>query len=220
MGVDAMRDMRVLCDSPETPTILDVGANVGQTITRFRQQFAAPVIHSFEPGPDTFRELQRRCAHLPDVHLNHLALGAESGKAELLENDQSDMSSLLEPAPDSWGQVEKRTEVPVSTVDDYCERAGIEAVHILKSDTQGFDLEVMRGAESMMARGAIQMIYTEIILSDMYRECPRLDEIFAHVADRGFSLVAFYQFHFQHQRASWTDALFVNPDFPVSRRAG
>ena len=208
VGVDAFADMRMLSGT-ERPVIFDVGANVGQSIGVFRKRFGRPVIHSFEPGRATFEQLQRNTAGVPDLRLNNVALGATMGSATLIENERSDMSSMLEPGPDCWGAIERRSTVDVTTVDDYCARHGIERIDILKIDTQGFDLEVLRGAERMMHSGAIRLVFMEIIFSEMYKGLPRFDETFAFLADRRFRLVAFYDFYYQRDRASWTDGLFI-----------
>lgn len=41
------------------PVILDVGANKGQSITRYKKLFQSPVIHSFEPNIDEINILKK-----------------------------------------------------------------------------------------------------------------------------------------------------------------
>jgi FkbM family methyltransferase len=214
LGRNPFRDMRALTKAGQSPIVFDVGANLGQSIEEFRRYFARPTIHSFEPSPGTFEELRRRSAGVPDLKLNNAALGSRAESRTFLENKCPDMSSFLEPSVDCWGAIEQRRPVEVWTLDDYCDREGVDRIDILKSDTQGYDLEVLRGAEAMIRRQAIHLIYMEIIFSDMYKGLPRLDEIYGFLADRGFALVSFYAFQFQKDRASWTDALFVHPGFP------
>jgi len=213
LGRDPFRDIRALTKAGPSPVVFDVGANVGQSVEQFRKYFARPTIHCFEPGLRTFEELRRRSAGVPDLHLNNAALGARLESKTFLDNECSVMSSFLEPSADGWGTIQEKRPVEVWTLDDYCNRKGVDRVDILKSDTQGYDLEVLRGAEAMIRRRAIHLIYMEIILSDMYKGLPRLDEIYGFLADRGFALVSFYRFFFQNERAGWTDALFVHPEF-------
>lgn len=208
LGFDAYDDMRKLA-ATERPLVFDIGANRGQTIEHFRNAFTQPVIHAFEPGRDTFANLRRRCAAIPDLHLNNVALGARAESRTFLENTRDDMSSFLEPSVDAWGEIADRYPVEVTTVDDYCAAHGIERIDILKSDTQGFDLDVLRGAQRMIDRSAIGLIFLEITFSDMYKGSPRFDEIYAFLADRRFALVSFYDFYYQRGRAGWTDALFI-----------
>jgi FkbM family methyltransferase len=215
LGFDAFADMRKLAATP-APLIFDVGANRGQTIERFRQGFERPVIHAFEPGRAAFAELQRRYDGRPGVILNNMALGSRSESRMFLDNDHDDMSSFLEPSATAWGAITSRYPVDVITLDEYCAGRGIGRIDILKIDTQGFDLQVLAGAQGLMQASAIHLIYTEIIFSKMYEGLPRLDETYAFIADRGFALVSFYDFYYQHERASWTDALFMADRFESS----
>jgi FkbM family methyltransferase len=220
LGQDPFRDMQKLVASPYRPVIFDVGANVGQSIDLFRGRFEEPVIHAFEPGADTFLELRKHAAGTPDLYLNNFALGSRPGVSDFLENTCSVMSSFLEPGQDCWGNIRSRRAVEVKTIDDYCQHNDISHIEILKSDTQGFDLEVIRGAENRLAQSFIHLIFLEITFSDMYKRLPRLDEIYAFLIDRGFFLVSFYKFEYQNNRAGWTDALFINPKYrpPLENR--
>jgi len=192
-----------------SPLVFDVGANRGQSIERFRRGFERPVIHAFEPGRDAFAELQRRYAGTPGVILNNTALGSRPESRTFLDNDHDDMSSFLEPSVTAWGEIKSRYPVDLITLDDYCDSRGIDRIDILKIDTQGFDLQVLEGAQRMMRKAAIHMVFTEVIFSEMYKGLPRFDETYAFFADRGYALVSFYNFYYQHDRASWTDALFI-----------
>ena len=209
-GFDAFDDMRKLVPG-DRPMLFDVGANRGQTIERLRKTFAHPVIHAFEPGRRTFAELERRMSGIADLHLNNLALGERAESRTLYDTDPPDMTSLLEQSVDAWGKVRDTYPVEVITLDDYCASRGIERIDILKSDTQGFDLAVIKGAQRMIERRAVRLIFMEITFSDMYKGSPRFDETYAYLADRGFALVSFYDFYYQHGRAGWTDALFIAP---------
>ena len=216
LGFDAYADMRKLA-ATDRPVVFDVGANRGQSIGHFRNAFAQPMIHAFEPGRDTFAELQRRTTGVPDLHLNNVALGSRAESRTFLQNERDDMSSFLEPSVDAWGEIKERYPVEITTVDDYCAAHGIERIDILKSDTQGFDLDVLKGANQIIDNRAIGLIFMEITFSDMYKGLPRFDEIYAFLADRGFALVSFYDFYYQRGRAGWTDALFVTEGTDTAR---
>lgn len=208
IGQDPFHDIRQRVG--KDAVVFDVGANVGQTIDRFMGIMEDATIHAFEPGPVTFSKLQRAFGGFRNVYLTHSAVGSYSGSIMLHENMSSDMSSVLEPGPDSWGSIYRVTETPIITVDDYCLRNGITKIDVLKSDTQGFELDVLRGSEAMLSGGKVHLVLLELIFSDMYKNLPRPDEILRHLADRGYSLVSFYPMAYQHERAAWMDALFIN----------
>lgn len=210
MGRDPFADMKRLLGAKPSPVIFDVGANVGQSVGMFKQVFPSGMIHSFEPSPSTFRELQKNVSGRNGVFAWNCALGAVNETRELLENRVSDMSSFLELSTAGWGQVDRKTPVAVRTLDDFCREQSIETIDILKSDTQGYDLDVFKGASGAMARHAIRQIYFEVIFSDMYKGIPSFDQTYRFLIEHGFLLVAFYRFHFQSGIAGWSDVLFVD----------
>jgi FkbM family methyltransferase len=213
LGRDAFEDMRRLTRAGESPLVFDVGANVGQTIRQMRRRFRTPIIHSFEPDPRTFLELETSAAKLENVTTRNLGLGSSVAVLQFFRNEQPDMSSFLPLGRVGWGSVQETITVPVTTVDAYCRERGIDRIDILKSDTQGFDFEVLRGAERMMRERRIHLIYLEICFAELYLGSGTLDAIYKHLTDRDYRLVSFYRFFYRDGMAAWSDALFVLPGF-------
>jgi FkbM family methyltransferase len=216
---DDMARLTQLAGITQPPVVFDVGANVGQSITRIRETMANAIIHSFEPSPGTFKQLRQNTVGIGQLKLNNIGLGAHRGELPFLENECSDMSSFLEPGSACWGEVGQPVIVPVRTVDDYCDSEAISRIDVLKSDTQGFDLEVIKGAERMIRENRIHLIYMELTFCELYKGLPTLDEIYKHMRERDFSLVSFYRFFHQNGRAGWSDALFASDRFglPVAQ---
>ena len=216
--VDAFDDMRRFV-STDAPVILDIGANVGQTAERFRVNFPSSVIHCFEPGTETFKALREKFATTKNVHVWPQAVGSNVGKQTFAENTEPDMSSFLELSATGWGEVKTRAVVDVTTVDQFVRDQDLAKIDILKSDTQGYELEVFKGAEETMRANRIGLVYFEFIFSEMYRDLPRFDEVFAFLADHGFSLVSVYDIHEQRGLADWANFLFVHRAYHQRRRA-
>jgi len=216
LGLSPFRDMQRLTVSQQ-PVIFDIGANRGQTIHELRRHFREPTIHAFDPCTTVFQDLQRNCGNLPGVRLNNLGVGSEIGVREFHEFESTDMSSFLQPGEDCWSHVTGRQPVQLTTFDQYCIDHSIPFVDILKSDTQGYDFEVLQGASQMLQERRVHLIFLEIVFSKMYKDLPRLDQVYGFLAERGYELVAFYRMYFQYDRACWTDALFVHPGFRADR---
>ena len=197
----------------DNPTVLDVGANEGQSVELIRNTFPTAIIHSFEPSPATFGMLCKNCSGLKGVSPWNVAVGAGNEPMKLLENVESGMTSFLELGSLGWGAVKKATTVEMVTLDAFTEKNGIAKIHILKCDTQGFEVEVLNGAKRLMNEGRIALIYLEIIFSDMYKGIAPFDELYKLLRENGFLLVGFYSPHFQKNLLSWTDALFINAKF-------
>jgi FkbM family methyltransferase len=213
-GRDPFGDMKRRIGEHQTaPTIFDVGSNIGQSIDIFRSRFAAPYIHSFEPSTKNFELLRSKYSGVERLHFNNFGLGARCETREFIENTKSDMSSFLEPARDCWGEISARGSKEISTVDVYAAAKQVSGIDILKTDTQGFDLEVLKGAAGMIREHRVRCIFTELIFSIMYEHMARFDEIVRFVLDNGFVLVSFYEIFYKQERAAWTDALFFDPNY-------
>ena len=210
---DAFSDMKRFVPPGVRPLILDIGANVGQSAKRFKQVFPLSVVHCFEPSRDTFDQLKQNIAREKGVFAWQCALGSAVGKQRFIENTYSDMSSFLELSKTGWGKVKKNETVDVMTVDRFLSDHAIASVDILKSDTQGYDFEVFKGAEQAMRENRIGLIYFEFIFSEMYRGLPPFDEVYRFLVDRSFLLVSIYDFHRQNNLADWADVLFVNREY-------
>lgn len=215
-GRDAFEDMKRICRPSGRPVVFDVGANEGQTVANFRTAFPDATVHAFEPGMVAFEVLRTRHAATPGVELNNLALGARKESREFIENTHSVMSSFLETGPDGWGEERSRRALDVQTIDDYCTQKGIGHIDVLKSDTQGYDLEVLRGGLGMIRLGAVSFVLLEVTFAKLYEGLPRFDEIYGFLADNGYRLVAMYRTTFQGSVAGWTDALFVRADYAAT----
>lgn len=208
-GRDPYADMTKLLKK-ESPVVFDVGANVGQTVKMIRKKFPKCKVHSFEPGPSTFKALSQNVSQLEGVSLWNFGLGSTHGEERFFENSISLMNSFLPLGETGAGEVINEPKVQVRLIDDFCESQKIEHIDILKTDTQGFDFEVIKGASRMIDNGQIGLIYMEVIFSDMYENLPQFSEIFDFLTTRGYKLVSFYDFFYQNELASWTDALFIH----------
>jgi FkbM family methyltransferase len=193
----------------DKPVIFDVGANIGQSVIRFKKILPQSQIYSFEPSARPFDQLSIEASLHSDVKAFQFALGSSNGKLTLYENSCSDMNSFLEMGSGGSGSVLGQSTVPVKTVDEFCAEYQINYIDILKIDAQGFDFEVIKGSKQMILSGKIRQIYFEIIFSDMYKNVPRFSEVYDFLLDHGFVLVSLYDFHYQKGVAGWTDGLFI-----------
>ncbi len=209
MGRDPYRDMLRLLGSKEQPVVFDVGSNIGQTVLELRTHFTDPAIHSFEPSPSTFDRLKQRTLGIPNLHLNNVAMGATAGRRVLIESAISQMSSILEPSTECWGEVVANTAVDVETLDHYCSQNKITEIDVLKIDTQGFDYAVLQGGAEMLKNRRVRLLYIELIFSDMYRGQGSFEEIYAYATERGFRLVSIYDQNYQNDHLGWADGLFA-----------
>jgi FkbM family methyltransferase len=154
--------------------IFDVGANIGQSLSRYREYFPNCFITSFEPNPEIFSLLEKNWGEVSGITLNPIALANSVGHASFYATRVSEVSSLLEPT-DRMMKLSsehkydyKMIDVPTLTLDHYCQVNNINKIDILKLDVQGFELNVLRGAEILLQEGKVTMIYSEVTFAETY----------------------------------------------------
>ncbi|UXY15611.1 FkbM family methyltransferase [Chitiniphilus purpureus] len=145
--------------------VFDVGANQGQFLELVMAELGDrhKEIHCFEPSSTAFTRLSRFAADKKRVFLNQCALHESGGHARLFsDRPGSGLASLSQRRLDHYAIefVESET-VQLMTLDDYCTSHKIEYIDLLKLDTEGHELSVLRGASKMLGQQAIARISFE-----------------------------------------------------------
>lgn len=213
LGLHIDADITYLLTHVPQPTVLDVGANAGQTVLQLKSLLPDCRLHAFEPSPQTFLELEGATRGIHDLTLTRAGVGQGDGVGTLLENEHSVMTSFLAPSTAAGGTVIEERPVPMVSLDSYCDREQIETIDFLKIDTQGYDLQVLKGAQKLLAEKRVRIVQLELIFVDMYVDAASFDGIYRFLVDHGFRLFALYDLHFAAGAASWADAIFVNGKF-------
>lgn len=188
-----------------SPIILDVGAFNGKSIRRFRHIFPSCSVHSFEPSSGNFNKLSDSYGDAPNTYINHAAVGSAKSKLKLNYNKKPDTSSLLSIDTDhGWTQRRAKEmgvaaddfqvmaeEVDVLALDGYIAQKNIEQVDLLKIDTQGYELEVLKGAARSIKDNLFHFIEIEIILHGIYQGTDKnISDIEALLVPYGYKLIA------------------------------
>ncbi len=213
-GHELTRDLRILIRH-DKPVCFDIGANLGQTIHQLQRCFPRPVIHSFEPASATYAALAKQ-SFGASVQVHQLAFGAEAGVAEFRNYEHSELNSFLPMNPDKAENffadvdVVSTESVQVDTLDNFCRTKGIEKIDLLKIDTQGFELPILRGAAGLFDAQKIGAVLLELNFSTLYEGQSDALEILQFLRTRHLRLVDFYEKErVTGKELSWTTALFA-----------
>lgn len=209
LGADPFIDIARFMSS-SCPVIFDVGANIGQSAQKFRAMFPFAELHCFEPSPSVFGELKRNVGADRRTHLWNCGIGAADGRQRFFENDQSVMNSFLPLGSEAWVKTLAEINVDVQTIDHFCAENQIETIHLLKSDTQGYDLEVLKGAEQTMRAEKVNLVCMELNFADIYLGQGSFGQQYEFLTSSGFRLLAFYEMYRRDDLAAWADALFIH----------
>jgi len=146
--------------------IFDVGANVG-TYTKeiISAGVNANVIYSFEPHPVTYGVLKSNLAPFRQVITVNQALSNENAKMKLFDRADEEGSSHASLSSEVFSEVHyvgtTSATVDVVTLDGFCAQKGIETIDFLKIDVEGYEINVLRGANTMLSERNIRVIQFE-----------------------------------------------------------
>ena len=173
------------------PVIFDVGANKGQSITRYKRLFQNPIIHSFEPNINEVNILKQKYINDKNLYLNNVAVGDKKGNLEFNINAISGHSSFKNLIPnttwikkrsnsikiDDKNYTTKKVNAEIITLDDYVNEKNLTNIDILKIDTQGFEDKVLLGAQNLLKNNRIKLIQLELIFSEIYENPPNIYDV-------------------------------------------
>ncbi|MDO9010555.1 MAG: FkbM family methyltransferase [Gallionella sp.] len=177
--------------------IIDVGANDGQFGQFLRSIGYKGDIYSFEPVSDAFKKLSLVSSSDNKWHVYNIALGSSSGDALINVSKHTVFSSLLSPSDYALGrwsesQVDHQEKIIIRTLDEWCAEGNISKSDsvFLKMDTQGFDLEVFKGAKSTLPQ--VSALLSELSLIAVYDGMPNYMQSLSTYEAAGFSVSGLY----------------------------
>lgn len=135
-------------------TVIDVGANFGYYSIMLAKKLRFDCrIFAFEPFPSTFELLERHVRMNSLDHVvfpQHAAVSDHVGEAAIHAWNGDEVNSgaaTLSAGPDSKGVVlPDAAVVPITTIDAFCETAGLRKLDLIKIDAEGVEEQVLRGA--------------------------------------------------------------------------
>jgi FkbM family methyltransferase len=182
--------------------VFDVGANEGQYALSLRAQGFGGTILSFEPNPAAYDRLLAASARDANWHCYPIALGQTAGMAAFNVMTHDVFSSFRTPLSGrdtdfaSENQVSRTIDVRVERLETLFPTLAREhgfANPWLKMDTQGFDLEVFRGAGAVAK--AFCGLLSEVSVRKIYDNAPDMCESIAAFSAGGFDVSALYSVH-------------------------
>ena len=190
-GIDVAYDISRALPAYRMQTIFDVGANVGQSAKRYAHRFPAAQIYCFEPVRDSFRQLQENVKGNDRIHCARVALGASSGTGQMSVAAESVTSFLIPPGSGAVGRPVVE-DVEVATLDEFCLAGGIHRVSYLKIDTEGGDLDVLKGGTRLLEAQSVDFVEVEASMHAGNRTHVPFDLLRGHLESKNYLLFGIY----------------------------
>ena len=148
--------------------IIDVGAHKGESIELFLKNFQVNHIYSFEPSIFTFKILSKNSENFKksfkksQIHLENFAVGCVNKDIELNYLNETSSSTIRNLNINSnyfkkkekyFGKlINKKMLVKQINLKEYLEKKKIEKIDLLKIDTEGYELEVIKGLKDSILK--------------------------------------------------------------------
>lgn len=214
-GIDPFLDLTFLLQHKPNPIVFDVGANDGETVQEFIERFPSARVFAFEPYAACCEILDRKFRGQAAIQIQNIALGEDRGTSELNLYSGNRMNSLLR-LDDGPGNVMGKSftragsvKVRREALDFFCTDSGIDRIDVLKIDTQGYDLQVLKGARRLLEEKRIKTILLEVNFVPMYKRQATFSELHEFLSSFGYRFVDFYNQVRPDDYTAWCDACYV-----------
>ena len=182
----------------EIETLIDIGANVGETILEFNRNFKIKKIYSIEPNFEAYNEIKKQ--KNKNVEVFNFAASDIEEQDKLKIGYLSSMSTINEINIDSiytkvksfiiWILTRKfaiyknETIIEKKRLDKFIDKQDIDVVDILKIDTEGHEFNVIKGLGDHITK--VKLILFEYHDDDSIVKNYSIDDIDNHFASNNF----------------------------------
>lgn len=173
--------------------VFDVGANIGQFAKQTRKTHPNSQIHSFEPIPEAYQKLSEWATSQNDMVIaNNFGLSSECQEMSMYKHDSHLPSSSVLKNTKIGEKIYPQTkstqiiEAKFITLDSYAAENNLlsKADCLLKIDVQGFELQVLKGAEETLNN--CKIIIVEYMIESLYENQASFMSICEFLISRGF----------------------------------
>jgi FkbM family methyltransferase len=172
-------------------TVIDVGANAGvYTFSAARQVGSEGKVIAIEPFPACVEYLQETCRlnQLDWVKVYGAAASDQSGTVHLCVQGASELNEVVGDDRETL-PLGQYVDVPCLTLDSLIEKEKLQAVHILKLDAEGHEINVLRGCEKLLDKFSPVILYENIAGNSMENR-----EIATLLQNRGYDIFFYKPF--------------------------
>jgi FkbM family methyltransferase len=178
--------------------VLDIGANIGLfSCVAGKALRSDGAVYAFEPIAENAAYFRRNLLnnHLTNVQLIESAVGQEVGELDIFVSSES---IATHSASSRYSRSSERVSVPMTSIDAFVTSRGIGHVDVIKTDVEGYDGYVLKGAMETIKshRPTIFVEYAPISLKECgfepadfadqlfmnYDYCFRFDEVSHHTS--------------------------------------
>ena len=213
IGIDPYADMCLFIDPSLPISVIDAGSNLGESTESILDRFKSPLIHCFEPCNAVYPTLTNKFSGNTSISVWNMGLANIDANLPFNENEFPFLSSFFKLGPLGYGNITKTYNKPVIKLDTFAFKYNVRNIDILKIDAAGHELNILRGAQTLLTENLIKSIHVNFYFMERYQLDYSFIDILNLLFNLGFRLVGVYRQHFQDNILSWADFLFINPEY-------
>jgi FkbM family methyltransferase len=137
--------------SKNVKTIFEVGARDGLDSIALSEYYEQSTVYTFECNPNTIETCINNLKNNPRINFYSFGLGDKKTKETFFPYmlNNSGASSFFKRIDFNDTQT-SISEVEIDTISNFCKNNNIDSIDILCMDTQGFELNILKGAGDLI----------------------------------------------------------------------
>jgi FkbM family methyltransferase len=143
--------------------IFDVGAHKGDFAALFSRSNS--IIHCFEPNEKPHLNLEMRFRKKGNINVHNMGFSDKIEECYIFDHSNDFGSVYASVYEDVITKIHNstsvKTKINLSTINDFAKSHEINKIDLLKIDTEGHDLSILKGASNLIANQGIDIILFE-----------------------------------------------------------
>ena len=187
-------------------TVIDVGVHYGTSELQdgFPDAYHVLIepLQELEPRMQAILNKRRGEYHM-------VACSSQPGEMDIFVPEATASATLITVPGDA-----RNRKIPIETLDRLCADRGLEGPILLKTDTQGYDLDVVKGAQALLPDIDVVVMEVNMFHPRGKLDLPDFGEIVCWMRDHGFSVydIISYQHRPFDGALGYVDLVFVKSD--------
>ena len=202
----------------------DIGSHRGETIDYFSKIPKIKKIYCFEPQEKQFNYLIKKYKKNNKIILNKIALSNQHKKRIFYINKLSITSTFSKINTNSlWFKIKrkilninniykKKISIKTFTLDYFTSKNKIKKIDLIKIDTEGHELNVLKGSKNLLRKNLVKYILIEIHHGNMYKNYSS-KKINHYLKKNNFIIIKKFKFPFH----PFEDVLYRNSNLNYSK---
>ena len=199
-----LKFMENLSQTHELKVIYDIGSNKGEWSKTFSKVFSTSEFILFE-GNETFVQMNKQ----DGFNSHHVVLSSK--QQQLVFYTKGETGDSYYPEVNKSYFENERKLVNSNTLDEYIKENGLPLPDFIKLDTQGSELDILKGGQATLVN--CKFILIEISILEYNKGAPSFTEYIHTLVNLGYFPIKLLELHYSNEILYQLDLIFAKKVF-------